>query len=62
MNSDRRGRDRMIIGCNQCLSPLSYELYSIEQYVIKFVSDLRQVDGVLRVHQFPPSINLTPTI
>ena len=48
----RRGLDRMIVGCNQCLSPLGYEVYSIQHYVIKFVSDLRQVGGFLRVlHQ-----------
>ena len=38
------------------------EEYSIQHYVIKFVSDLRRVGGFLRVHRFPPSINLTPTI
>ena len=38
------------------------ELYSIQHYVIKFVSDLRQVGGFLRVHLFPPPINLTATI
>jgi hypothetical protein len=31
-------------------------------YVIKFVSDLRQVGGFLRVLWFPPSIKLTTTI
>jgi len=30
--------------------------------VIKFVSDLRQVGGFLRVLRFPPSITLTATI
>jgi hypothetical protein len=30
--------------------------------VIKFVSDLRQVDGFLRIFQFPPLIYLTATI
>ena len=29
--------------------------YLIQHYVIKFVSDLRQVGGFLRVHQFPPN-------
>ena len=52
----RRGLDRMIVGCNQCLSPLGYEVYMIQHYVIKFVSDLQQVGGFLRVLQFPPSI------
>jgi hypothetical protein len=31
-------------------------------YVIKFVSDLRQVSGFLRVLRFPPPIKLTATI
>ena len=30
--------------------------------VIKFVSDLRQVSGFLRVLRFPPPIKLTATI
>ena len=38
------------------------EVYSIQHYVIKFVSDLRQVGGFLRVLRFPPSIKLTATI
>ena len=36
-------------------------VYSIH-YVIKFVSDLRQVGNVLRVIRFPPLIKLTDTI
>jgi len=38
------------------------EVYSIQHYVIKFISDLRQVGGFLRVLQFPPTIKLTATI
>ena len=34
-------------------NPAHGEVYSIQQYVIKFFSDLRQVDG------FPPPIKLT---
>jgi hypothetical protein len=34
-------------------------VYSIQHYVIKFVSGLRQVGGFLRVIWFPPPINLT---
>jgi hypothetical protein len=34
----------------------------IQYYVIKFVSDLQQVSGFLRVLQFPPPIQLTITI
>ena len=49
--------------------PVSYktwsahgEVYLIQHYVIKFVSDLRQVRGFLRVIRFPPPIKLTATI
>jgi hypothetical protein len=38
------------------------EVYSIQHYVIKFVSDLRQIGGFLWVLQFPPPIKLTATI
>jgi hypothetical protein len=38
------------------------EVYSKQHYVIKFVSDLRQVSGFLRVLQFPSPIKLTTTI
>jgi hypothetical protein len=38
------------------------EVYSIQHYVIKFVSDLRQIGGFLRVPQFPPPIKLWITI
>jgi hypothetical protein len=38
------------------------EVYSIQHYVIKFVSDLRQVGGILRIFRFPPPIKLIATI
>jgi hypothetical protein len=38
------------------------EMYSIQLYVIKFVSDLRQVGDFLRVLRFPPPIKLTAMI
>ena len=38
------------------------KVYSIQNYVIKFVSDWRQVGGFLRVIRFPPPIKLTATI
>ena len=38
------------------------EVYSMQHYVMKFVSDLRQVGSFLQVPQFPPPINLTDTI
>ena len=47
-----------LVGSNHVHS----EIYSIEHYVIKFVSDLRQVSGFLRVIRFPPPIKLTTSI
>ena len=35
------------------------EVYSMQHYVIKFVSDLRHVGGFHRVLRFPQSIKLT---
>jgi len=40
------------------LNPAHCEVYSIQHYVIMFVSDLRQVSGFHRVLQFPPPIKL----
>ena len=70
----RRGRDRMVVGFTTSYAINAYlhqrcefescsgEVYSIQNYVINFVSDLRQVGGFLRVLQFPPPIKLTTTI
>ena len=44
------------------LTPVYGEVYSIEHNVIKFVSNVRQDGGFLRVLWFPPSIKLTSTI
>jgi hypothetical protein len=38
------------------------EVYLIQHYVIKLVSDLWQIGGFLRVFRFPPPIKLTATI
>jgi hypothetical protein len=43
-------------------NPVHGEMYSIQYYEIKFVSDLRQVCGFLQVLRFPPPIKLTATI
>jgi hypothetical protein len=43
-------------------NPVHFYVYSMQYYVIKFVSDLRQVCGFLRVLRFPPPIKLTATI
>jgi hypothetical protein len=44
------------------LNPIHGEVYSIQHYVIKFVSDVLQVCGFLWVLRFPPPIKLTATI
>ena len=66
------GRDRMEVGftttyaiCayhNWCCEFESRSRRGVHHYVIKFVSDLRQVGGFLRVLQFSPQIKLTATI
>ena len=65
---NRRGRDRMVVGFiityaisahHVSSNPVHGEVYSIQHYVIKSVSDLRQVGGFLR---FPPPMKLTATI
>jgi len=38
------------------------DVHSVEQYVIKFVSDLRQVGGFLTLPRCPLLIKLTATI
>jgi hypothetical protein len=67
-----RGLDRMVVGLQLpvqslpittkvvSLNPVHGEVYSIQHYVKKFVSDLRQVSGFLRVLRFPPQIKLQP--
>ena len=73
-NQGRRSRDRMIVGftTNYALVPITInivrsnpahgEVYSMQHYMIQFVSDLRQVGGFLGVIWFPPSIKLTAMI
>ena len=43
-------------------NPAHGEVYSIQHYVIKFVSDLRQVGGSLWVLMFPSPLKLTAMI
>jgi hypothetical protein len=40
----------------------SGDVYSLQHYVIKFVSDLRHVGGFLTLLRFPPPIKLIATI
>ena len=39
-------------------NPIHDEVYSIQHYVIKFVSDLQLVSGFLQILLFPPPIKL----
>ena len=43
-------------------NPAHGEVYSVQHCVIKFISDLRQVGGFLRLLRFPPPIRLTATV
>jgi hypothetical protein len=66
--------DRMVVGYTSTCTTSAYhnqscelescsgEVYSIQHFVIEFVSDLRQVCGFLLVLRFPPPIKLTATI
>jgi hypothetical protein len=70
------GRDRMAVGFTTTYAisgittnvvssnPAHGEVYFFlrQHYVIKFVSDWRQVNGFLRVLRFPPQIKVTTTI
>ena len=70
----RRCRDRMVVEFTTTCAisvyhtkvmssnPVHGDMYSIQHYVIKFVSVLRQVGDVLQVHRWPPPIKLTTTI
>ena len=67
-----RDRDHMAIAFTTTYAISAYHHQSCEfesrsgrgvhHYVIKFVSDLRQVGGFLPVIRFPPPIKLTATI
>jgi hypothetical protein len=59
-----RGRVRMVVGFTTTYAINAYHHEwsgrGVQHYVIKFVSDLRQVGGFPRVLRFPPPIKLTP--
>jgi hypothetical protein len=73
LKGGRCGGDRMVVEFTTTYAISAYrhwtcdfesrsgEVYSIH-YVIKFVSDLRQVGGFLQALQLPPAIKLTVTI
>ena len=66
------GRDRMVVGFtttyaigayhHKCCDFESVSWRGVQHYMIKFVSDLRHVGGILWALQFPPPIKLTATI
>jgi len=68
----RRDRDRMVVGFTTTCSISTYHHWycefeswsgrGVQHYVIKFVRDLRQVGGFLRVLRFHPPIKLIATI
>ena len=43
-------------------NPVHGEVFSIQHYVIKFVNDLWQVSGFIRIFRFPPPIKITAMI
>ena len=67
-----RGHDHMVVGFTATYAISAYhhcccEFESrsgrgVQNYVMTLVSDLRQVNGFLRVIRFPPPIKLTATI
>ena len=70
--TDLSGRDRMVVGFTTTYAISAYHHWccefefrsgqGVQHYVIKFVSDLRQVSGFLRVLWFPPPMKLTAII
>ena len=57
----RCGRDSIVVGFTTTNAISAYHHWcrsgwGVQHYVIKFVSDLRQVSGFLRVLRFPPPI------
>ena len=66
----RRCRDRMVVGFTTTYAISAYRYCefesrswrSVQHYVIKFVSDFRQVGGFLLVLRFPPPIKRISTI
>ena len=47
------------VASNTLTQPKNFSMTDFKYYVIKFVSDLWQVSGFLRVLRFPPPIKLT---
>ena len=70
-NRGRRGHEGMVVGFTTTYAISAYHHWcyecefrsgwGVQHYVIKFVSDLCQVGGFLRVLRFPPPMKLTAT-
>jgi hypothetical protein len=43
-------------------NPTYGKVYSIQHYLIKFVSDLQQFGGFLQIFRFPPPVKFTAAI
>jgi hypothetical protein len=54
------GPGRMVVGFTPLKLPFMARCTQIQHYVRKFLCDLRQVGGFLRVLRFPPPINWPP--
>ena len=55
---DSNDREHNVVSSN----PAHGKVHSIQDYVIKFVNDLRHVDDFFRVLRFPPHIKRTTKI
>jgi hypothetical protein len=53
---------QMSVLARRTAAPHSSTVEGVQHYVIKFVSDLRQISDFLRVLRFPPQIELTASI
>jgi hypothetical protein len=62
VNTYRDRRDRVVVGFTTAYGISDGEVYHIQHFMIKFVSDIREVVGFLPKLQFPPQITLIATI
>jgi hypothetical protein len=70
-NRARRGHEGMVVGFTTTYAISAYHHWcyerefrsggGVQHYGIKFVSDFRQIDGILWVLRFPPPMKLTAT-
>ena len=62
VNTYRDRRDRVVVGFTTTYGISDGEVYHIQHFMIKFVSDMREVVGFLPKLRFPPQITLIATI